>query len=96
MNKSKALALVFGVVMFLSAMSVGIPKLNYYFVSPAAVAQNTNCLVNAGCLASIHPAKPADNYLHHFYGQPPKPGTNGLAQYLNALAQSGALALAPL
>lgn len=96
MNKSKALALVFGVVMFLSVMSVGIPKLNYYFVSPAKVAQNTNCLVNAGCLASIHPAQPGDNYLSHFYGQPVKPGTNGLAQYFNDLVKSGKLALAPL
>lgn len=96
MKKMKAAGLILGLVVALSVMTVGFPKLNYYFIDRAYVAQNTNCLVNAGCLASIHPAKPADNYLHHFYGQPPQPGQNGLNQYFNDLVKAGAFGLAPL
>ncbi|MBP6820672.1 MAG: hypothetical protein KA368_03975 [Acidobacteria bacterium] len=83
MNKSKALALVFGVVVFLSAMTVNSAQFNYYLISPARIS-GTDPRPAPGKISGMPPKEaPAC-----------PPGANGISKYFNSLVNSGAYALA--
>lgn len=82
MNKVKALGLVFGVVVFLSAMSVNSAQFNYYFVDPAHISGT-----------DPRPPSPTISGMGS-KGLLNQPGSNGLDKYFNSLVKSGAYALA--
>lgn len=82
MKKLKAAGLIFGLMVALSVTTVGIPKLNYYFVSPAQVANNGR---SPAVISGLPPK-----------GAQAKPGSNGLDAYFNFLVTVGAFGLAPL
>lgn len=82
MNRIKALGLVFGVVVFLSAMSINSAKFNYYFVDPAHISGT-----------DPRPPSPTISGMGS-KGALNQPGQNGLSRYFNSLVAGGAYALA--
>ena len=81
MKKIKAAFLVFGVVIFLSTMTINSARFNYYFVDPAHIS-GTDPRPSPGTISGVTKNAPA------------QPGTNGLCRYFGALASAGVFNLA--